>query len=130
LALAREIGAQQNIAVLLINLVDTDIQLGQLTDARAGLREGLALTLRLGALPWVVSAVMYFAILAHAEGQVEQALALWGLARRQPAWSSDHQRELDLTLAHWALDAAAVEAGLAKGAALDWDTTIQELLKK
>ncbi len=130
LVLAREIGAQQNIAVLLINLVDTDIQLGQLTDARAGLREGLALTLRLGALPWVVSAVMYFAILAYAEGQVERALALWGLARRQPAWSSDHQRELDLTLARWALDVAAAEAGLAQGAVLNWETTIQELLKK
>jgi hypothetical protein len=51
------------------------------------------------------------------------------LARRQPAWSSDDQYLLGLTLARWALDPAVAEAGLAKGATLDWDATIQELLK-
>jgi hypothetical protein len=70
-----------------------------------------------------------FAVLAHAEGQTERALELWGLAQRHPAWSSEHQRGQDFTLARWALDPAVVEAGLAESAALDWDTTIQELLK-
>ena len=106
-----------------------DIKLGQLAAARAGLREGLALAQRLGALPWVVGAVMDFADLAHAEGQTERALALLGLARNQPAWSSDHQRELDATLAEWALDPSVVEAGLKKGEALDWDETVKELLR-
>jgi adenylate cyclase len=129
LALARELGAQQNIAMFLINLADTDIKLGCLAAARAGLREGLALALRLGALTWAVVAVMYFAKLTYAEGQTEEALAFWGLARVHPAWASDDQQELDAALARWALDVAVVEAGLAKGAALDWDTTIQELLK-
>lgn len=129
LALAREIGAQSSIALFLIALSFGDIKLGELAAARTKLREGLALALRLGAFSRVVQAVMNFAELAHAEGQTEQALALFGLARRHPAWSSDDRRDLDLTLAEWALDPAVVEAGLAQGAALDWEATLQELLK-
>jgi hypothetical protein len=35
---------------------------------------------------------------------------------------------MDAALARWSLDPAVVEAGLAKGAELDWDATIKELL--
>jgi class 3 adenylate cyclase/predicted ATPase len=129
LALAREIGAQRSIALLLINLGYVDTKLGNLSAARTGLREGLALALRLGVLPWMVLVMVNFAELAHAEGQTERALVLYGLARRHPAWSGEHQRQLDLALSGWALDPFVVEAGLAKGAELDWDKIIQELLK-
>jgi predicted ATPase len=130
LVLAREIGAQQFIALSLINLADGDIKLGQLAAARASLREGLALALRLGSLAWAVAAVIYFARLAHAEGQTERALALLGLARKHPAWSSDHQRDLDGPwFANWALDPSIAEAGMKEGEALDWAATLRELLK-
>jgi class 3 adenylate cyclase/predicted ATPase len=129
LALAREIGAQQKVALYLINLAYADIKLGNLSAARAGLREGLTLALRLGALQWVVLAVTNFTDLAYAEGHIERALALYGLARRHPAWSDEYQRELDATLTRWALDPAVVEAGMTKGAELDWDKTIKELLQ-
>ena len=82
LALAREIGAQEDIALSLINLADEEIKLGELDTARANSREGLALALRLGALPRVVQVVVNFGYLAYAEGQIERALALHGLARR------------------------------------------------
>lgn len=127
-SLAREIGAQDMVALGLLNTAAVDIALGNLS-ARVGLREGLALALRLGALPWVVQAVTQFAGLAHAEGQTERALALCGLARNHPAWNSDRQHGLDSTLAEWALDPFVAEAGMAKGAELDWDKTIEELLK-
>jgi tetratricopeptide (TPR) repeat protein len=129
LALAREIGAQQDIALTLINVATCDIRLGEFSSAHTGLQEGLALAQRLGALPLMVGALIYFAKLARAEGQTEQALALYGLARNQPAWSSEFQHGLDATLAKWALDPSVVEAGLKKGEALGWDATIQELLK-
>jgi tetratricopeptide (TPR) repeat protein len=130
LALAREIGAQQAIVLSLNNIAILDIQLGRFAEARAGLREGLALALHLSVIPWVVLAVFSFGYLAHAEGQTERALALCGLARLQPAWEYDFQIGLDDALAQWALDPAVVEAGLAKGAELDWNATIQDLLKK
>lgn len=128
LALAREVGAQQDIALYLINLAFGDIELGHLDAARAGLREGLELALRLGALPWAVAAVKNFGFLAYAEGNIEHALLLLGLACNHPAWSSDDQYQLDERLRNWSLDPAAVETTLAKGAELDWDRTIQELL--
>jgi tetratricopeptide (TPR) repeat protein len=129
LAIAREIGGQKDIGIFLINLADSDIKLGELHLARAGLRAGLALAQRLGALPVEVVAVTCFADLAYAEGETEQALALLGLARNHPAWTGEDQRNLELTLARWALGASVVEAGLAKGAEQDWDATVQELLK-
>jgi adenylate cyclase len=129
LVLAREIGAQASIAMFLMNLAYADIHLGGLAEARVGLREGLALALRLGALKQVIMAVTNYAYVAHAEGQTERAFALLGLARRHPAWDSVGQRYLDLQLAEWALDPATVEVGLKKGEKLDWDETIQELLK-
>lgn len=130
LALARAMGAQQRIALYLLNLAECDLQLGQLAAARTGLREGLALAWRVGAQPRVVSAVRFFGYLAYAEGQPARALELLGLARHHPAWSSDHQRALGLMLAQWALDPAVVEAGLAQGATLDWDATVQALLER
>jgi tetratricopeptide (TPR) repeat protein len=129
LPLAREIGAQNSIALYLLNLADLDIKLGQLAAARTGLREGLALAVRLGALPWVVAAVTFFANLAHAEGQTKWALALLGLACQHPAWNSGNQRGMEVDLAEWALDPAVVDAGLKAGEALDWDATVRELLR-
>jgi class 3 adenylate cyclase/tetratricopeptide (TPR) repeat protein len=128
LALARELGVQQAIALFLINLANVDIKLGQLATARVGLREGLALALRLGALPSAVAAVRNFGSLIYAEGQTERALALLGLAHNQPAWNSDNQRQLSTELAAWALDPSVVEAGLKKGEALGWEETVRELL--
>jgi tetratricopeptide (TPR) repeat protein len=128
LVLAREIGMQLGEAAFSINLGDVDIRLGKLSVAGTELREGLALALRLGALPWVLWAVAYFANLAYAEGQRTRALELIGLARLQAAWGSDHQHDLDVELSHWGLDSSMVEAGMAKGAALDWEKTINELL--
>ncbi|MEW5717413.1 MAG: tetratricopeptide repeat protein, partial [Chloroflexota bacterium] len=128
LAIAHEIGSQRSTALYLINLGRTNIDLGNRDEARAGLREGLALALRLGALPWAVGAVEYFASLAYAEGRVERALALYGLAQNHPAWSNDHQRGMDEDFAAWGLDAAIVQAGLAQGKTLNWEATVQELL--
>ncbi len=129
LTLARTIGSQRSSALYLMNLARTNLDLGQLDDARAGLREGLGLALRLGALPWAVGAVMYFADLAHVEGQTERALMLYGLAQHHPAWSNDHQRGMNENLQAWGLDANVAQAALAKGAQLDWNATVQELLK-
>jgi hypothetical protein len=99
LALARGIGEQQSASLSLANLAEADIHLGQLSAARASLREALALAQRLGTLTWMVAALGTFAVLAHAEGQTEQALALWGLARHQPTWKSDNQQFLDTMIA-------------------------------
>jgi len=128
--LAHEIGAKWSISAYLINLAECDIELGEFTAARTKLREALTLALQLGVYPLMVGAVIYFAKLAHAEGQTELALTLFGLAHSHPAWSSEDQHDLDVAVIEWMLDPPVVEAGLAKGAELDWEKTIQELLKE
>ncbi|MBI5031035.1 MAG: tetratricopeptide repeat protein [Chloroflexi bacterium] len=126
--IAREIGSQRSLALYLINQARTNIDLGNLDQARTGLREGLALALRLGALPWAVGAVMYFASLAFVQGQADRALELYGMVSHHPAWSNDHQRGMNEDLAAWKLDDAQVQAGLARGKQLNWEATVQELL--
>lgn len=129
IALCREIGVQDRLANGLINLAGVNISLGELPAAHTDLREGLALVLRLGTLTFVVPAVVTFVELAYAEGQTQRALALLGLARQHHAWSHECQRNMNRVLAEWGLDSSVVEAGMAKGADLDWDETMKELLK-
>jgi AAA ATPase domain/Adenylate and Guanylate cyclase catalytic domain/Tetratricopeptide repeat len=128
-ALARVLGVQDVIALGALNLAANDISLGQFAAARAEIHEGLALALRIGLPPRVLQAVRMSAYLYHYEGQTGQALALLGLAQRQPAWTDDNQYDVESEISEWGLDPAEVASGLAKGAALDWDLTIQELLK-
>jgi predicted ATPase len=128
LALAQELGAQHAIMAFLANLAHDEIMLGQQATARQKLHAGLSMSLRLGLARWTVLVVMYFADLAHAQGQAARALALYGLAQRQAAWTSQNQKDMEETLARWALAPATLQAGLAQGAALDWDQTLKELL--
>lgn len=76
-----------------------------------------------------ISGFTPFADLYRAEGETERALALLGLARSHPAWNSVSQRGLDEMLALWALDPGVVEAGMARGAKLDWEATLQALAR-
>ena len=129
LAIAREADMSFVIAIGLISLALVNIALGDLPTARNQLSEGLVLAQRIGAQHWVVAGVLNFAFLILVEGQTDRALALCGLARCHPAWSNDAQYDLNAVLADRALDPSVVEAGLKQGEKLDWDTTIQELLK-
>jgi hypothetical protein len=87
-SLAREIGAQDMVALCLLNTAAIDIALGNLS-ARMGLREGLVLALRLGALPWVVQAVTQFAELAHCAGYFIPPQVLWN-------WRCDFRQAINL----------------------------------
>jgi adenylate cyclase len=129
LALARDIGAQQTVALCLIGQASTYIRLADYPSARDKLREGLPLAWRLGVRPWVVWAVTLFADLAYYDGQTERALALYGLAQRQPAFIHSFQYDLDARLAEWGIDTNTAAAGLDKGHLLDWDTTLNALLR-
>ncbi len=65
-----------------------------------------------------------------ARTDAERALEVIGMARAHPAWTHDDQRNTDGWLEEWAVDPATIEAAYARGAALDWDTTIRELLNE
>ena len=90
--------------------------------------EALALARRLDTRYVMIQALCNTVEIAYAEGQRERALALVGMMRRQPAWSSEDAHWIEVLLNQWVLDPAAAEAEMAKGESLDWDETIQQLL--
>jgi tetratricopeptide (TPR) repeat protein len=127
-AQAQAISAKWYIAMVIFNLAEDDIFLGQFPSAKSRLREGLKLTTRMKMSSFAIPAMIYFGHLAYAEGQVERALDLWGLAQKHPAWSSDNQYELNMALERSTLDPAIIQQGLEHGATLNLDQTIKELL--
>ena len=84
LTIAREIGTQSAVALFIGNIAEMHIRLKQFSAVPAELQEGLSLALRLQAMPFVISIVMSYGHLAHAKGQVERALMLYGMARNHP----------------------------------------------
>jgi tetratricopeptide (TPR) repeat protein len=130
LSIAREIGWQHFVALLLNNLASGFVQMGDWAAARQHLHEGLALALRIGATPRVLQAVFCAGFLLAKQGDADRGLALLGLCLHHPAASSEDVLEVEETLAHLGLDAddPAVAAGLEAGKALDLEAVAAELL--
>ena len=87
-----------------------------------------ALVHSLGAQPSVLWTICLFGQLLAQTGDTTQALALYGLARAQPALDNQLRVEIDEELAGLGLPPDEVAAGLAAGARLDLATVIAEIL--
>ncbi len=130
LALERlqELGEKGNLVLLLGNLAQADLKLGDATAARHGAREALVMARSLGLRPYFPIAVYLFGQILAETGEIDRALALYGLARAHPALVNQVAIEMDEEIARLGRPAAEVEAGLAAGAALDFETVVQEIL--
>jgi len=126
--MAREIGSQQSMALYLLNLANSQIRAGELENGRENLREGLALAGHIGAAPWTLIGIIFYARLEAAQGNLPRALELLGLAEHHPAHSLDHQRLAEQMLNEWNLDDTEIITGMARGAALDWQASLMQLL--
>jgi predicted ATPase len=124
----QELGQQHNVSMALANRAQADIKLGNVAAARRGAREALALVHSLGAQPSVLWAICLFGQLLAETGDTTPALALYGLARAQPALDNQLRVEIDEEIARLDLPAETVAAGLAAGARLDLATVIDEIL--
>jgi class 3 adenylate cyclase/tetratricopeptide (TPR) repeat protein len=125
---ARELGLQLQMVNVLGNLAQADLKLGDTAAARRGARELLVLSRELGYVPAVVVAVFLFGQILDGEGEETRALALYGLARTHPALEHQLRLEIDEEMARLALPQEAIEAGLAAGEKLDFETVIDEIL--
>jgi hypothetical protein len=82
----------------------------------------------MGAMPWVLGGIVFFAWLAQAEGDTDRMLALVGLALNHPSKFNDLEQEVNARLPEFNLPEKTVKAGMAKGAKLDFDATVRQLL--
>ncbi len=128
LEMSRETGARQGEALHLINLGLACVQLREEAQARAYLLDGIRLAQKLGALPVVVSGVMYIALLEYSLGNIVPALETLGAARHHPAWDSEGDRELDVYFTPWKLPPNELAQALERGARLDWEKLLTSLL--
>ncbi len=128
LALARELGAKSSSTVYLLNMGDASIKLGDVEAGRNHLREALSIATGMGAMPWVLGGIVYFGWLAHAEGDDDRMLQLVGLALNHPAKFNDLEQEVNNRLPGYNLPEKTVKAGMAKGAKLDFETTVRDLI--
>ena len=124
----RDLGEKWGMVTDLGNLAQADLRLGDVTAARQGAREALALARSLGTTPNILWGLSLAGQVLAAEGQPERSLVLLGLVHAHPALEHQDEIELDEAIAGLGLPAAQVEAGLAAGAALDFETVIEEIL--
>lgn len=125
---SRETGARTGLALRQVNLGYAGIKLGRMDEARRYLRDGAALARRIGAAPILLSALIYFGLLAYTLGDLERALQLFGLAKTSPAYESEAEREINIFLTDWQVDAAQAQTDFEYGAKLDFDVVLDELI--
>lgn len=125
---SRELGGRLQTSIVLGNLAQVHLRLDNTAAARAEAHEALTLAVALDYLPAVVNGVSLFGQILAAEGTWARALALFGVAYAHPALEHQLQLEIEDELARLVLPSAEVEAGLAAGEALDFETVVQEIL--
>ncbi len=128
LSISRETGARHGEALHLTNLGLAAIQLGRDKAARDYLREGARLAREIGAQPVLLSVMLYFGLLARAEGNLEHAFELVGLARKHPSWDSENEREMLLYLSEAERTGNLALDAMRRGQFRDWDATLNEIL--
>lgn len=123
-----DLGERANMPLVLINLAQANLKAGDIPAAQAGAREALSLAIALEMQPMVMWAIFLCGQILVAAGKYDRGLALFGLARAQPAPEHQLLVEIDEEVAGLGLPPEQVETGLAAGAALDFDTVVQEIL--
>lgn len=126
---AREIGAQASAALYELNAGYAYVRLGQLAAAAPYVHAGTQRACTVGAWPWAVWGLICFGHMALAQGQTQRGLALLGLARNHAAFSTDFDRLIDYALHEWRVDPATARHGMAAGASLPFEATLDDVLQ-
>jgi len=120
LALARELGNRYAVPIMLINLVYSQVGLGEIREAYASLRESLQLNMENDSVSWILFSLVGYADILAAEGKREQSLNVLGLCMYHPETNSDTKRDIQLVLEGLRkIREDDIEAGLERGKLLD-----------
>ena len=123
--LTREVGNRYALPIMLINLVFSQVGLGEIRDAYTSLRSALQLNIENDSVSWVLFSLVGYADILAAEGKRELALEVLGLCMNHPETNSDTRRDIQLVLDDLKkVRSDDIEAGLEHGKLLDINKTV------
>ncbi len=123
--LARELGNRYTLPIMLINLVYSQVGLGELREAYASLNEALQINLENDSISWVLFSLVGYANILTAEGKRKSALQILGLCMHHPETNSDTHRDIQLILEDLKKAGADdIEDELERGKSLDLNRTV------
>jgi len=108
------------IPIMLVNLVYSQVGLGEIREAYASVREALQFNVEGNSTSWILFSLVSYANILAAEGKRDQALEILGLCMNHPETNSDTHRDIRLVLEDLKnIRADDIEAGLERGKSLD-----------
>ncbi len=123
--LARELGNRYTLPIMLINLVYSQVGLGELREAYASLNEALQLNLENDSISWVLFSLVGYANILAAEGKRKSALQILGFCMSHPETNSDTHRDIQLVLEDVKkVRSDDIEEELERGKSLDLNRTV------
>ncbi|HEX9386522.1 MAG TPA: adenylate/guanylate cyclase domain-containing protein [Anaerolineales bacterium] len=123
--LARELGNRYNLPIMLINLVYSQVGLGEIREAYVSLREALQLNIENDSISWVLFSLVGYANILAAEGQRKSALQILGMCMNHPETNSDTHRDIHLVLEDLKkVRSDDIEVELERGKSLDVNKTV------
>ncbi len=123
--LARELGNRYTLPIMLINLVYSQVGLGELREAYASLSEALQLNIENDSISWVLFSLVGYANILTAEGKRKSALQILGLCMYHPETNSDTHRDIQIVLEDLKkVRSDDIEMELERGKSLDLNKTV------
>ena len=123
--LARELGNRYGLPIMLINLVFSQVGLGEIREAYASLRKALQLNTENDSVSWVLFSLVGYANILAAEGRRQLAVQILGLCMHHPETNSDTHRDIQLVLEDLKkVRSDDIEAELERGRSLDLNKTV------
>jgi predicted ATPase len=123
--LTRELGNRYALPIMLINLVYSQVGLGEIRDAYASLRSALQLNIENDSVSWILFSLVGYANILTAEGKRQSALQILGLCMHHPETNSDTHRDIQLVIEDLRkIRSDDIEAELENGRSLDLNKTV------
>lgn len=123
--LTRELGNRYALPIMLINLVYSQVGLGEIRDAYVSLRSALQLNIENDSISWILFSLVGYANILAAEGNRESALEILGLCINHPETNSDTHRDIQLVLEDLKkVRSDDIGDGLERGKSLDLNKTV------
>ena len=123
--LARELGNRYGLPIMLINLLFSQVGLGEIREAYASLRSALQLNTENDSISWVLFSLVGYANILAAEGKRQTALQILGLCMYHPETNSDTHRDIQLILEDLKKERSDdIEAELERGKSLNLNKTV------